>query len=292
MLMLRTRALIRAAALGLGLVAVLAGGPAAMAHTSQAPLKEIPGGFSFEGPLGRFDQGSLQRGYKVYAEVCSSCHSMNLVAYRNLCQPGGPFYDKKYPNPNDSPYCKAIASGIKVSDIDPDTGDAMERPATPADTFRKPFPNEPAARAANGGALPPDLSVMARAREGGAQYIYSLLTGYKDAPSGLTVPDGKNYNPYFPGDLGSFWSGSKASVPVGGFISMPFQLTPDRVSFDDGTPSTTAQEAKDVATFLAWTAEPKQEERKKTGLAVMIYLLALTGVLYVSYRRIWKNVAH
>jgi ubiquinol-cytochrome c reductase cytochrome c1 subunit len=286
-------ALIRAAIAGFGLVSMMAAAPAAVAGTSQAPLKEVPGGFSFDSPLGKFDQASLQRGYKVYAEVCSSCHSMNLMYYRNLCQPGGPFYHKEYPNPNDSPYCKAIAAGIQVPDIDPDTGDPIQRPATPADKFRNPYPNEVAAAAGNGGKAPPDLSVMARAREGGPQYIYSILSGYPDnPPAGLTVPDGKYYNPYYPGDLGAQWSGPKDKVPPGGLILMPFQLVPDRVSFDDGTKSTTEQQAKDVATFLAWTAEPKQEERKEAGLAVMIYLILFAGVLYLSYRRIWRNVAH
>ena len=262
----------------------------ASARTTQEELKHVQ--WSFEGPLGRFDQASLQRGYKVYAEVCSSCHAMNLMYYRNLCQMNGPFFDPKHPNPNDAPVCKAIAADIKVPDIDPDTGDAIQRPATPADHFKSPFPNEPAARASNGGALPPDLSVMARAREGGPDYIYSILTGYMAAPSGMTVPAGKYYNPYMPGDMGSSWSGPKNQVPTGGFIAMPFQLTPGRVSFDDKTPSTTDQMAKDVSTFLAWTAEPKQTERKEAGLAVMIYLILFAGVLYLSYRRIWKNVAH
>lgn len=263
------------------------------ARTTQAEFRPVPGGFSFEQPVfGRFDQGSLQRGYKVYAEVCSACHSMNLMYYRNLCQPNGPFFDPKHPDPNDAPICKAIASSIKVPDLDQDTGDAIQRPATPADAFRNPFPNKIAAAASNGGAAPPDLSVMARAREEGPLYIFNLLTGYKTAPAGLTVPAGKYYNPYFSGDVGSYWSGPKDKVPEGGVTAMPFQLTPGRVSFDDGAPSTTDQEAKDVATFLAWTAEPKQTERKEAGLAVMIYLLLLSGVLYVSYRKIWSDVSH
>jgi ubiquinol-cytochrome c reductase cytochrome c1 subunit len=217
---------------------------------------------------------------------------MNLMYYRNLCQPGGPFYHKEYKNPNESPYCKSIAADIKVPDIDPDTGDPIQRPATPADHFRNPYPNEVAAAAGNGGKAPPDLSVMARAREGGPNYIFSLLTGYVDPPAGLTVPDGKYYNPYYPGDLGSIWSGPKDKVPHGGILLMPLQLVPDRVQFDDGTKSTAEEEAKDVATFLAWAAEPKQEERKEAGLAVMIYLLLFSGLLYLSYRRIWRNVAH
>ncbi len=282
--------LIAAFAAALALLGLVA---PASARTTQAEFRAVPGGFSFETPIiGRFDQGSLQRGYKVYAEVCSACHSMDLMYYRNLCQQNGPFYDPKHPNPNDAPICKSIASSIKVPDIDPDTGDSIQRPATPADAFHNPYPNKAAAAAGNGGAAPPDLSVMARAREGGPLYIFNILTGYRDAPAGLTVADGKYYNAYFPGDLGSAWSGPKDKVPQGGVISMPLQLTDGRVTFDDGTPSTADQEAKDVATFLAWAAEPKQTERKEAGLAVMIYLIGLAGVLYLSYRRIWKNVAH
>ena len=285
------RKALRGALLGAGLAGLLLSAGAASAK-SKAEEPHFPG-FSFDGPLGKFDQGALQRGFKIYSEVCSSCHSMNLVYYRNLAQPGGPFYDPKFPNPNDSPYAKAIAADVKVPDIDQDTGDAVQRPATPADHFRAPFPNEAAARASNGGALPPDLSVISKARENGPNYIYSLLSGYPaHTPKGLTVPAGKYYNPYFPGDLASFWSGPKDQVPKGGFIAMPFQLTPNRVTFDDGTKATTPQEAHDVATFLDWASDPKQEERKQTGLAVMIYLLVFAGVVYGSYRAIWRNVAH
>ena len=148
-----------------------------------------------------------------------------------------------------------------------------------------------AARASHGGALPPDLSVLAKAREGGPAYVYSLLSGFEAAPAGLEVPPGKYYNPYFPGDLGSFWKGS-GPAPHGGFISMPPPLANGKVTFDDGKPSTVAQQADDVAAFLAWAAEPKMEERKRFGLGAMVYLLIFTGLLYASYRRIWRNVAH
>ncbi len=278
------------ALLAAGVLALAVAPGASFAKTKVEEPLNVP--FSFDGPFGKFDQAALQRGYKVYAEVCSACHSMNLMYYRNLAQKDGPFYNPKHPNPNDSPYAKAIAADIKVPDIDPDTGDVVQRPATPADHFKNPWANEAAARASNGGALPPDLSVIVKAREGGARYVVSLLTGYKDPPPGLTVPDGKYYNAYFPGDLGSFWSGPKNKVPAGGFISMPFQLIPDRVAFDDGTKATSYQEAHDVATFLAWASDPKQTERKETGFAVMLYLLAFAMVMYFSYRRIWRNVAH
>ncbi len=265
------------------------GGGAALAATSAEEPKDVH--WSFEGPFGRFDQAQLQRGYKVYHEVCSACHSMNLMAYRNLAQEYGPFWSEKYPNPNKSPYAKAIAAEIKVNDID-ESGDPTTRPATPADYFKAPFPNEAAARNSNGGALPPDLSVIVKAREGGARYIYSLLTGYVTPPNGLTIPPGKYYNPYMPGDLGSYWKGDKAHVPEGGFISMPLQLTDNRVSYDDGTKATAAQEAKDVVAFLAWASDIHQTERKKMGFAVLIYLLIFAGVVYASYRAVWRRVHH
>ena len=274
------------AALGL---AVLLAGPASAATTKEEP-KDIH--WSFEGPLGKFDQAQLQRGYKVYREVCSSCHPMNLLHFRNLGDKGGPFYDPKYPNPNNNPRVKAIAKDYQFDDIDSETGDTVKRPGTAADTFPKPFPNEPAARASNGGALPPDLSDMAKAREGGAAYIYSILTGYETPPAGLTVSPGKYYNPYFPGDLGSFWKGAADKTPTGGFIGMPPPLADGKVTFDDDTKSTVANEARDVAAFLTWASEPKMEERKSFGLAAMIYLVIFSGLLWFSYKRIWRNVAH
>jgi ubiquinol-cytochrome c reductase cytochrome c1 subunit len=262
---------------------------AAQAATTAVPPKDVH--WSFEGPFGQFDQEQLQRGYKVYHDVCSACHSMNLMSYRNLGQSGGPFYNPAYPNPNDNPYVKAIAKGFQISDIDQNTGDTIHRPATAADTFVAPFPNEPAARASNGGALPPDLSLIIKAREDGPQYVYSILTGYANAPAGLNVPAARYYNPYFPGDLTSNWSGAGAAPP-GGLIAMPMQLTANRVTFDDGTAATPDQEARDVVAFLAWASEPHQTDRKRLGFAVMIYLVLFSGLLYASYRRIWRNVAH
>ena len=280
------KALAIAAALG---CAVASGLPAA-AETTAMPLKEAH--WSFEGPLGRFDQEQLQRGYKVYHDVCSACHAMSLMSYRNLGQPGGPFYDPKYPNPNDNPYVKTIVKDYQVADIDTDTGDPIKRPATPADAFVSPFPNEYAARGSNGGALPPDLSLIIKAREGGPRYVYSILTGYAPAPVGLKVPTARYYNPYMRGDLSSFWSGPADKVPPGGFIAMPFQLTPNRVTFDDGVAATTDQQAKDVVAFLAWASEPHADERKTLGLSVLVFLLIFTGLLYASYRAIWKDVDH
>lgn len=274
------------AALGLALLA-----SPASAATHPAPLKETS--FSFDGPFGKFDQAQLQRGYKVYREVCSACHSMNLMYFRNLGQKDGPFYDPKYPNPNDNPYVKSIAAEYQINDIDSETGDTIQRPGTSADRFPNPFPNEAAARASNGGALPPDLSVMAKARHNGANYIYSLLGyGYVQPPAGLKVGAGQYYNKYMAGDLTSAFSGPHDKVPPGGMIAMAPPLAAGKVTFDDGTPSTVANQARDVAAFIAWASEPKMQERKAFGLAAMAYLIIFTGLLYWSYRRIWRNVAH
>ena len=248
--------------------------------------------WSFSGPFGKFDQAQLQRGFKVYREVCSACHSLKLVAFRNLGDKGGPFYNEKYPNSNDNPWVKAIAKDYEVADIDGETGDAIKRPATSADHFPSPFANEAAARASNGGALPPDMSLLAKAREEGPAHIYSIVTGYVTPPKGLAVPTGGHYNPYFPGDLTSAWHGSHEHVPPGGFIAMAPPLKDGLVSFDDGTKSTLDQQAKDVSAFLMWAAEPKLEERKQTGFAVLIYLVLLSGLLYASYKTVWRNESH
>jgi ubiquinol-cytochrome c reductase cytochrome c1 subunit len=279
------KALVIAAVLGFAVAAQ----PALAATTAVEP-KDVH--WSFEGPFGRFDQEQLQRGYKVYHDVCSACHAMKLMSYRNLGQQGGPFYDPKYKNPNDNPYVKTLVKDFQVADIDTDTGDAVKRPATAADTFVSPFANEYAARASNGGALPPDLSLIIKAREGGPQYVYSILTGYAPPPPGMKVPAGKYYNPYMPGDMTAFMPEHTKVIPQGGFISMPLQLTDNRVTFDDGVKATGPQEAKDVVAFLAWASEPHADERKQTGFAVLIYLLIFAGLLYASYRRIWKKIEH
>ena len=273
------------AALGLALI-----GSPALASGGATELKHVA--WSFDGPFGKYDPAQLQRGYKVYREVCAACHSMKLVSFRNLGDKGGPFYDPEYPNPNDNPYVKALAKDIQVADIDSETGDAIQRPAIPADRFPSPFANDAAAAASNGGAVPPDLSVIAKARTGGPNYIYSLLTGYRNPPAGLKVGAGQNYNIYFPGDLSGSWTGDHKHVPKGGFLAMPPQLADGKVTFDDGKPSTVDQQAKDVSAFLMWAAEPKMMDRKQFGLGAMIYLLIFTVLLYFSYRRVWKNVAH
>ncbi|MBX3478539.1 MAG: cytochrome c1 [Brevundimonas sp.] len=275
------------AAAALGLIAA-----ASPALASGGAMHPRSGGFTFEGPFGTFDQGQLQRGYKVYREVCAACHSMNLMHFRNLGDPTGPFYDAHYKNPNDNPIVKALAAEIQVPDIDSETGEPIRRDATPADRFPNPYPNATAAAGANGGAAPPDLSVMAKARHGGADYIYSLLTGYRAAPAGLQIRDGQHYNPWMAGDMSPFWTGDHDHVPPGGFIAMPPPLQDGQVTYDDGTTASVDQMSKDVAAFIAWSSDPHATARKQTGLGVMIFLILFAGLTYASYRRIWKGVAH
>jgi ubiquinol-cytochrome c reductase cytochrome c1 subunit len=273
------------AAAGLSLVAFA--GTASAETKGEHPHKQE---WSFDGPFGKFDQAEIQRGYKVYREVCAQCHSMNLLAFRNLGEKGGPFY-KAGVKPNDNPYVKALAADAQVPDIDTETGDPIKRPGGTADHFPSPYPNEYAAFASLK-AVPPDLSVIVKARHDGANYVYSLLTGYEEPPKGLKPLEGKFYNPFYAGDMSPFWTGDKKAVPEGGFISMKPPLTDNKVTFDDGTKSTVANQAKAVVAFLAWASEPKQTERKQTGLAVMIYLLLLAGLVYASYRRVWRNESH
>ena len=281
--MKKTLVLIAAAA-GLALVAQ----PALASGGAKHPRS---GGFSFEGPFGTFDQAQLQRGYKVYREVCASCHGMELMYFRTLAEPGGPFYDEHQANPAENRFVKVLAAEVQVPDIDSETGEPIMRDAVPADRFPSPYPNATAAAAGNGGAAPPDLSVMAKARHDGANYIYSLLSGYRAAPAGLEIRPGQYYNPYMAGDLTPFMP-EGAHVPEGGFIAMPPPLMDGQVTYDDGSSETVDQYAKDVAAFIAWASDPKQVQRKQSGVGVLIFLLLFAGVTYVSYRRIWKGVAH
>ena len=278
--------------IALSIVAVAAVGVASPALAEGGSLHPRSGGFSFEGPFGTFDQGQLQRGYKVYREVCAACHSMDLLYFRTLGEKGGPFYDSHAENPAQNRYVRALAAEIEVADIDTETGEAIMRPATPADKFPNPYPNHTAAAAANGGASPPDLSVMAKARHGGADYIYSLLSGYEAPPAGLRMAPTQHYNPYMSGDMTPFWDGDPEHVPPGGFIAMPAPLAAGQVTYDDGTEATVDQMAKDVAAFIAWASEPKAVERKQAGISVLAFLAIFAGITYASYRRIWKGVAH
>ncbi len=263
---------------GLGLMLSLG---AAHAAEGQKDAKDIS--FSFEGPFGKFDRAQLQRGYKVYKEVCASCHSMHYMSFRNLSQKGGPEFTEEQ--------VKALAATFTVKDGPDETGEMYERPGVPSDRFPSPFPNEQAARAANGGAYPSDLSLITKYRPGwygtfnqlvngigGPQYVYSVLTGYQDPPAELAKeqPEGKYYNPYF---ANGHWIG----MPPAGTLS------DGMVTFDDGAPNTVDDMSRDVAAFLAWAAEPKMEERKSTGFMVIIYLAIFAGLLFAVKKKIWAK---
>jgi ubiquinol-cytochrome c reductase cytochrome c1 subunit len=274
-----------AAAVGL----TLAAQPALAAGGESKPLRS--GGFSFEGPFGSFDRNQLQRGYKVYREVCASCHGMDLMHFRTLAEPGGPFYDSHQASPADNRFVKALAREIQIADIDTETGEPVMREGVAADRFPNPYPNATAAAAANGGAAPPDLSVMAKARHGGADYIYSLLTGYAAVPQGLQIRPGQYYNEYMHGDLSPFMPAG-AHVPPGSFIAMPNPLNEGQVTYDDGTVASVDQMAKDVSAFIAWASDPRAVQRKQAGVGVLIFLFIFAGITYMSYRRIWNGIAH
>jgi len=218
--------------------------------------------WSFGGIFGVFDHAAARRGFQVYKDVCSACHSMNLLAYRNLEALG--FTEDEV---------KAIAATVQVPDLD-DNGEVKDRPGKPSDHFLPPFANTLAARAANNGALPPDLSVITKARKGGADYVHAILTGFVEPPAGFKLQNGMNYNEYFPGHQ----------------IAMPPPLQDNSVTYADKTPATLDQESRDVATFLAWAAEPELEERHETGIKVVLFLVVLTLLVYAYKRRVWAKV--
>jgi ubiquinol-cytochrome c reductase cytochrome b/c1 subunit len=239
--------------------------------------------WSFAGPFGKYDRGSLQRGLKIYKEVCSNCHGLSYIAFRNLADPGGPGYSVAQ--------AAAFASEYKIKDGPNDQGEMFERPGRPADYFPSPFANEQAARVANGGGLPPDLSLIAKARsyergfpwfifdffsqfqEQGPNYIAAVLQGYQKTPPGVTIPEGNYYNKYFPGHA----------------IKMPQPLSDGQVTFDDGSPATLPQYARDIATFLMWAAEPQMEARKRLGLQVFVVLIIFTGLMYFTKKKVWAD---
>ncbi len=222
--------------------------------------------WSFKGYFGKFDRGALQRGYQVYTEVCASCHSMKYLSYRNLAEKGGPEFSEEQ--------AKAIAANFEVTDGPNDDGDMFTRPAKLSDKFVQPYRNVKEAMASNGGAYPPDMSVLVKARSGGADYIYSLLLGYEDPPSGTNLDDGVYYNKYM----------------YGNNIKMPKPFMDGQVEYNDGTEATEQQMAKDVVTFLAWSAEPHLEERHKIGFRAIIYLIVITILVYFSMKKIWSRV--
>ena len=222
--------------------------------------------WTFQKFFGKFDRASLQRGYQVYTEVCASCHSMQYLSYRNLAEKGGPEFSVEQ--------AKAIASNFEVVDGPNSDGEMFTRPAKLSDKFVMPYANIEEAKISNGGAYPPDMSVLVKARAGGADYIYSVILGYEDPPEGLELDDGVYYNKYMYGNK----------------IKMPPQLYEDLVTYSDGTPATPEQMAKDVTTFLAWSAKPKLEERHKFGFRVLSYLIILTILVYFSMKKIWSRI--
>lgn len=249
------------------LVATMTFGATAMlADTASAAgdVIEYPDrSWSWEGPFGTFDRASLRRGLQVYLEVCASCHGLELVAYRDLADVG--FSEAEI---------KVIAEEAEIEDGPNEEGDMFTRPGRPYDRFASPFPNDNAARASNGGALPPDLSLMTKARFNGADYLYALMTGYEDPPADFELLDGMNYNAYFPGRQ----------------IAMIQPIYDDLVEYADGTSATVSQIAADVVTFLAWAAEPELEERKRAGIKVVIFLVVFTGFAYALKRHFWSDL--
>lgn len=250
-------------ALGLALLAGALAGMQNNASAAGAGGTITERDWTFSGPFGYFDQASLQRGFQVYREVCSSCHGLDYIAFRNFADLG---YNEAE--------VKAIAAEFEVSDGPNEEGEMFNRAGIPADRYPNPYPNENAARAANGGAYPPDLSLMIKARPNGANYLYSLLIGYGDAPEGVAVPEGMYYNAAYSGHM----------------IAMPQPLYGDDVTLADGANASVEALAADVVTFLAWTAEPELEARKRTGIAAMIFLVVMCFVSYGSMRYVWSDV--
>ena len=233
---------------------------------SAETIDPIKVNWSFKELTGKFDRASLQRGFQVYKEVCASCHSMQYLSYRNLGEPGGPEFTLEE--------VKAIAASVEIEDGPDSQGEMFTRPGKPSDKFKSPYPNVEASTVANGGAYPPDMSVLVKARPGGADYMYSVLMGYEEPPAGMKLDDGVYYNKYM----------------IGQKIKMASPLLEGIVEYSDGTEATVDQMAKDVTTFLAWAAEPELEVRHKLGIKVIIYLLLLTILVYLSMKKIWSRI--
>ena len=234
-------------------------------HSEETNKNYVKTNWSFKAIFGTFDRASLQRGYQVYQEVCSGCHSAQYLSYRNLSEKGGPEFSVEE--------AKAIAAQFEVEDGPNSDGEMFTRLGRLSDKFVKPYPNVEASTAANGGAYPPDMSVLAKARKGGADYIYSLLLGYEEAPTGFELDEGVYYNKYMSGNR----------------IKMLAPLSDGLVEYSDGTQSTTAQMAKDVTTFLVWAAEPHLESQHRMGFKVIIYLIILLTLVYMSKQKVWSR---
>ncbi len=249
----------------LGLAAVLGLALAAPAGSASAEVEALPArDWSFDGPFGRFDMPALQRGFQVYKEVCSGCHGVKYISFRSLAKIGLGEAD-----------IEAIAAEYEVEDGPDDEGEMYMRPGRPSDLIPVPFPNDRAARAVNNGALPPDLSLIAKARKGGADYLYAVLTGYaEEAPEDCDLGEGMSYNRFFPGCQ----------------IAMPQPLVGDDVEYVDGTEATVEQMAADLTQFLMWAAEPGLEDSKRIGLKAFLFLIVLTALFYASKRKIWAKL--
>ena len=235
--------------------------PALARAADETPLPRQQ--WSFDGVFGTYDRASAQRGFQVYKEICSVCHPVKHLHFRDLMDIG---YSEDE--------LKAIATGYQVTDGPNDEGQMFQRPGRPSDPIPGPFPNDQAARAANNGALPPDQSLIVKARAGGPDYVYGILTGYKEAPASFKMLEGMNYNEFFPGHQ----------------IAMPTPLSDNAVTFADGTPATVPQMAHDVVTFLTWAAEPRLEDRHRAGFKVTLFLVVAAGVFYAAKRKIWAAI--
>ncbi len=267
----------------------------------------------FSGPFGAYDKEAVQRGFQVYKTVCASCHAVEQLSFRNLGDKGGPFHLDECPagvpagtdcsKPSDNPIVKAIAAEYEITDGPDDSGDMFKRPGLPSDKIPGPYANEQQARAANGGAYPPNLALVIKARHHGPDYVYSLLTGYADAPASVQLSPAQHYNPYFAGDMSQLLKAEYrdeeghplegVEVPPGGVLAMKSPLADGIVDYaDEHVPETVDQYAKDVVEFLTWASEPKMEQRKSLGVVTIGYLLILTLILFFSYRAIWAKIEH
>ncbi|RKQ69773.1 ubiquinol-cytochrome c reductase cytochrome c1 subunit [Litorimonas taeanensis] len=281
-----TSKLLKSLFVAAGAVAVIATG-GAFAAGGSSDYKMEHKHWHFNGPFGTYDKAAAQRGYQVYREVCSSCHQLKFLSFRHLGDKGAPFHMEDYPNPNDNPYVKNFAADWTIQDIDSDTGDVIDRPGITADNFPPIYANDAAARASNGGALPPELSVIVKARTGGADYVYNLLTAY-DAhkPDDVELTPGLYYNPVMEG--GKIAMAAPLSEGI-----IEYAPTTDAEGNEIAAPEATVEQmAADVTEFLAWSADPKMEQRKGTGIMTMVYLFLLSILLWFSYKRVWRHVEH
>jgi len=263
-----------------GALAIGGAGAAFAAEQAERPERQS---WSFSGPFGKFDRAQLQRGFQVYKDVCATCHGLKYVAFRNLAQPGGPGFSEAQ--------ARVIAGEYQITDGPDDTGEMFQRPGRLSDYFPNPAPNDQALRSRFGGALPPDLSIITKARsyesglligltdffrqyqEHGADYVTALLNGYENPPAGTKIGPGQSWNKYFPGHI----------------IAMVKPLQDGQVPYTDGSPQTVMQYSRDVSAFLAWAAEPSLEQRKRIGFQVILFLIVFAGLMYFTKKKVWSD---